>query len=52
MNKVIILIIKGDGGDKILEAQLMINNQKYFAQLRRYNYQNKRLFNYKINKWR
>ena len=45
-------IIKGEGGDKRLEAQLMINNQKYFARLRRYNYQNKRLFNYKINKWR
>ena len=28
-------IIKRNGGDKRLEAQLMINNQKYIAQLKR-----------------
>jgi hypothetical protein len=42
-------IIKRNGGDKRLEVQLMINNQKYFAQLKRYNYLNKRLFNKKKN---
>ena len=45
-------IIKRDGGDKKLEVQLMINSQKYFAQLRRYNYPNQRLFNKKKNKWK
>lgn len=55
-NKVIIQqilkIIKGNAEDKRLEVQLMIDNQKYFAQLKRYSYQNKRLFNKKKNQWK